>query len=62
MQGKKKRPFAEDYNMSKITIDNAESMTDCTGLMPRPPLTEEEKESYANIMEFFPDDVVEHNR
>lgn len=55
---KKKRPFREDYNMCRITIDETSSARECTGLEPRPPLNESEQESYSNIYDFFPDDIV----
>ena len=57
MKNPKKRPFAEDYNMSKITIENAGSTTDCTGLIPSAPLTEEEHAAYGEIKNFCPDDI-----
>ncbi len=55
----KKRPFREDYNMCRITIDEASSVTECTGLEPRPPVNESEQESYSSIYDFFPDDIVD---
>ncbi len=56
---KKKIPFSEDYNMSKITIENSSSTTDCTGLIPFREENDFEYNSYSNIVEFFPEDVVE---
>ena len=58
MKKPKKRPFAEDYNMSRITIENAGSVTDCTGLTPRPPENEAKHDSYSQIKNFFPEDIV----
>lgn len=52
-----KKPFREDYNMSRITIDNAASNTECTGLMPTPADSSEERDSYAAISNFFPEDI-----
>lgn len=54
---KKKKPFREDYNMSRITIDNATSVNECTGLMPTPAYSKEEHDSYADISDFFPEDI-----
>ena len=58
MKGKKKMPFCEDYNMSKITIDNSASTTDCKGLAPSAQLDDFEHESYSDIVNFFPEDIV----
>lgn len=58
----KKRPFREDYNMCRITIDDASSVTECTGLEPRPPVNEAEQDSYACLYNFFPDDIVENKK
>lgn len=55
----KKRPLSEDYNMSKITIENAMSDTECTGLMPTPPQSTDERESYGELINFLPEDVIE---
>ena len=33
---------------------NAQSMTECTGLEPTPPLNEEENESYLDIYDYTP--------
>lgn len=44
--------------MSRITIENAGSVTDCTGLTPRPPENEAEHDSYSQIKNFFPEDIV----
>ena len=38
---------------------NAASSTDCTGLIPTPPQTEAEMESYMRIYDYQPKDVVE---
>ena len=59
MKNPKKRPFAEDYNMSKITIENAGSVTDCTGLMPSPPQSSAERASYGELTHFLPEDIVD---
>lgn len=59
MKKTKKRPFAEDYNMSRITIEDTGSMTDCTGLEPRPPENDYEREAYSRIKNFFPEDIIE---
>lgn len=58
MKHHKKLPFSEDYKMSKLTIEDSGSITDCTGLTPTPPLNEEERESYSQIKNFFPDDIL----
>ncbi len=55
----KKIPFHEDYNMSKITIDNSSSVTECTGLTPFAQQSDFEHKAYSEIVEFFPEDIVE---
>lgn len=47
----KKQPPKQSTEDDFIT---AVSVTDCTGLMPRPPLTEDEYESYQEILNFAP--------
>ncbi len=56
---KKKMPFREDYNMCKITIDNSQSATDCTGLIPFAEQDSFQHNSYSDIVEFFPEDIVD---
>ncbi len=58
MKKRRKPPYREDYNMSRITIDNATSVTECTGLMPTPAQSSEERDAYAGIANFFPEDIV----
>ncbi len=62
MSKKRRLPFCEDYNMSKITIDNSSSVTECTGLVPFAQQSDAEHDSYSDIMEFFPEDIVQHKR
>lgn len=57
MKKKSKKPFREDYNMSRITVDNIASNTECTGLTPTPAHSSEERDSYAEISDFFPEDI-----
>lgn len=59
MKKHRKCPFREDYNMSKITIENAQSATDCTGLMPWAPENDEERAAYGEITHFLPEDIVQ---
>ncbi len=59
MNKKRKMPFREDYNMSKITTDNSSSVTECTGLTPFAQQDDFEHKSYSEIMDFFPEDIVE---
>lgn len=56
---KKKLPFCEDYNMCKITITDSSSATECTGLVPFAQQNDFEHESYSDILEFFPEDIVD---
>lgn len=44
---------ARDYLISEPRV-NACCPTDCTGLIPRPPQTEEERTSYQEIYQFEP--------
>lgn len=43
-------------------IMQSESGTDCTGLMPTPPLTEAEEESYDEVYDFLPTAVKKQPR
>ncbi len=43
-------------------IMNSESGTDCTGLMPTPPLNEAESESYEEVYDFLPNAVKKQPR
>ncbi|MBE7048485.1 MAG: hypothetical protein E7393_03830 [Ruminococcaceae bacterium] len=45
----------EEYD--KFELCNACSSTDCTGLIPTPPQTEEEMESYMAIYDYQPPNV-----
>lgn len=45
----------------KFELCNACSSTDCTGLIPTPPLTEEEMESYMDIYDYQPPNVTERD-
>lgn len=47
----------DKYNVGEIDICNASSTTDCTGLMFRPPLNEEETDSYHQIFSFGPPEI-----
>lgn len=51
----------QNPNLSKehdpFNMTNASSYSDCTGLIPTPPLTEEEEESYMSIYDYQPPDV-----
>lgn len=47
----------DKYNVGDVDICNACSTTDCTGLMYRPPLNEDEIESYHQIYTFGPPEV-----
>lgn len=47
-----KDPKGDDYD--KFEHANASCMTDCTGLMPTPPQTEAEAESYMEIYDYGP--------
>ena len=44
----------DPYNMT-----NAASSSDCTGLIPTPPITEEEMESYMSIYDYQPPNVMD---
>lgn len=59
MKKSKKRPFREDYNMSRITVENAGSVNECTGLMPSPPQNSAERAAYGELTHFLPEDIVE---
>ncbi len=43
-------------------VMNAQSGTDCTGLMPTPPLSEAESESYDDVYDFLPNAVKKQPR
>ncbi len=51
----------DKYNVGDIDICNSSSTTDCTGLMFRPPLNEDETESYHQIYSFGPPDIQGNN-
>ncbi|MBS7298484.1 MAG: hypothetical protein KIG65_05325, partial [Eubacteriales bacterium] len=57
MKKNSKKPFREDYNMSRITTKNIASNTECTGLTPTPIDSSEERDAYADIFNFFPEDI-----
>ena len=44
----------KNYNISNIEILNATSCTECAGLIPSAPKSEEEYNSYFDIMNFSP--------
>lgn len=47
----------DKYNVGDIDICNANSTTDLTGLMYRPPMNQYETESYHDIYTFGPPDT-----
>lgn len=47
----------KNYNICSIDITNAVSANECTGLMPAAPSSEEEIESYFQIVNFSPKSV-----
>lgn len=47
----------DKYNVGDIDICNSSSTTDLTGLMYRPPLNQDETESYHDIYTFGPPDT-----
>lgn len=47
MAKKNKKPVSFDFS-----IMDASSSTECTGVTPRPPLSDNELESYQNIVSF----------
>lgn len=49
---------ADKYD--KFDLANAISTTDCTGLIPTPPLNEEELESYMDIYDFQPPNLTQN--
>lgn len=57
MKGKKSKPY-DDYDHLDAAFANACSQTECTGLIPHAPLTEEEYESYMDIFDFGPPIVI----
>lgn len=51
---RKRRPnYVSDY-VDEIDPTNASSATDCTGLIPTPPRSEYELESYKAVYDFAP--------
>lgn len=50
----KEKNKKKNYNICSIDITNAVSTNECTGLMPTAPNSEEEIESYFQIMNFSP--------
>lgn len=52
----RQRPPREDI-MFDSDISNSVSATEFTGMLPTPPLDEDEEESYMNIMEYSPKEV-----
>ena len=53
MKGEKSKPY-EEYDHLDAAYANACSQTECTGLISHAPLTEEEYESYMDIIDFGP--------
>lgn len=53
----KKRP-TEHYDHLDDAFGNASSATECTGLIAHAPLTEEELESFMDIYDFSPPNVI----
>lgn len=51
-----KYPVKNEFDAEDFTM-NSESGTDCTGLMPTPPLSEQESESYEEVYDFLPNAV-----
>lgn len=49
MKQKRKKKIAFDFNLME-----ASSSTECTGITPRPPLNENELESYKEVFDFGP--------
>lgn len=47
----------DKYNVGDLDICNASCTMDCTGLMGRPPMNEEETDSYHDIYTFGPPDL-----
>ena len=43
--------------MSRITTENIASNTECTGLTPTPIDSSDERDAYADIFNFFPEDI-----
>lgn len=48
----------EDYDY----LSHSASMTDCTGLIPTPAVSEEERESYEAIYPYMPKETEEEKR
>ena len=55
----KKRKKKATFNLDLM---DASSSTECTGLTPRPPLSESEYESYQEIMNFGPPKIEKKNK
>lgn len=51
---KAKNKLSEEEVAEEFDFTNASSVTECTGLMPTPPETSEEYESYLSIYDFKP--------
>lgn len=49
MKQKRNKKIAFDFNLME-----ASSSTECTGITPRPPLNENELESYKEVFDFGP--------
>ena len=57
---KPQKPGKEE-SYDKFNLANACSAGDCTGLIPTPPMTEEEEESYMYIYDYRPPDATHVN-
>ncbi len=56
-----KFPVKDEFDEDDL-IMNAQSGTDCTGLMPTPPLSDAENESYDDVYDFLPNAVKKQPR
>ena len=56
-----KYPVKDELSQDDFPM-NAQSGTDCTGLMPTPPRTEAEAESYDEVYDFLPTAVKKQPR
>ena len=56
-----KYPVKDELNQDDF-IMNSQSGTDCTGLMPTPPLNKAEEESYDEVYDFLPTAVKKQPR
>lgn len=56
---KKEKQAEIEREYDKFDLGNACSACECTGLIPTPPLTDEEMESYMAICDYRAPDVLE---